>query len=109
VCGSDFFAWKKLSYYGDLLSELTGLGKAWIGLILMAGVTSLPELMVGISSSAIVESADLAAGDILGSCLFNLGILAVMDAFLPKDKPFLRTLHKVMSLLPLSGLFLLRL
>lgn len=52
----------------------------------MAGVTSLPELMVGISSSAIVESADLAAGDILGSCLFNLAILAVMDAFLPKGK-----------------------
>ena len=44
---------------------MTGLGKAWIGLILMAGVTSLPELMVGISSSAIVQSADLAAGDIL--------------------------------------------
>ena len=53
----------------------------------MASVTSLPELMVGISSSAIVESADLAAGDILGSCLFNLAVLAVMDAFLPKNKP----------------------
>ncbi len=45
--------------------------------------------MVGISASAIVESADLAAWDILGSCLFNLGILAVMDALLPKDKPLL--------------------
>jgi cation:H+ antiporter len=79
-----FFAGKKLSYYGDLLAEKTGMGKAWIGLILMASVTSLPELMVGISSSAIVQSADLAVGDILGSCAFNLGILAIMDAFLPR-------------------------
>ena len=49
-----FLAGRKLSHYGDLLAERTGLGKAWIGIILLATVTSLPELMVGISSSAIV-------------------------------------------------------
>lgn len=81
-----FFAGKKLSYYGDLLAEKTGLSKGWIGLILMASVTSLPELMVNISSVAIVESADLAVGNILGSCAFNLGILAMLDAFVPKRK-----------------------
>lgn len=82
-----FFAGKKLSIYGDLLAEKTGMSKGWIGLILMASVTSLPELMVGISSSAIVQSADLATGDILGSCAFNLGILAMLDAFIPKHRP----------------------
>jgi len=81
-----FFAGKKLTFYGNLISEKTGLSKAWIGLILMATVTSLPELMVGISSSAIVQSADLAVGDIFGSCAFNLGILALMDAFVPQRK-----------------------
>ena len=86
-CGAViFFAGKKLSHYGDLIAELTGVGKAWIGLILLATVTSLPELMVGISSSAIVQSADLAVGDILGSCAFNLGILAMMDVFMPRPK-----------------------
>lgn len=84
-----FFAGKKLSLYGDMLSEKTGLSKGWVGLILMASVTSLPELMVGISSSAIVQSADLAVGDILGSCAFNLGILAMLDAFVPKRRPLL--------------------
>lgn len=79
-----FFAGKKLSFYGDMLAELTGMGKAWVGLILMAAVTSLPELMVGISSVRIVGSADLAVGDILGSCAFNLGILSMMDVFTPK-------------------------
>lgn len=82
-----FFAGKKLSYYGDLLADATGISKGWIGIILMASVTSLPELMVGIGSVAIVGSADLAVGDIIGSCAFNLGILAMLDAFTPKHKP----------------------
>jgi cation:H+ antiporter len=81
-----FFAGKKLSFYGDLIAEITGLGKAWIGLILMASVTSLPELVVGISSSAIVQSPDLAVGDIMGSCAFNLCILALLDIFAPPHK-----------------------
>ena len=79
-----FFAGRKLSYYGNRIADLTGMGKAWLGLILMAAITSLPELMVGISSSAILESADLAVGDVLGSCAFNLGVLALMDALVPK-------------------------
>lgn len=84
-----FFAGRKLAHYGDLLSARTGMSRGWIGLVLMATVTSLPELMVGISSSAIVQSADLAVGDVLGSCAFNLGILAMLDAFIPKHKPLL--------------------
>jgi cation:H+ antiporter len=82
-----FFSGKKLSFYGDLIAEKTGLGRAWIGLILMASVTSLPELIVGISSVAIVKSADLAVGDVIGSCAFNLAILALIDIFVPKRQP----------------------
>jgi cation:H+ antiporter len=70
----------KLSFYGDKIADLTGMGKAWVGLILMASVTSLPELITGISSVAIVKAPDLAAGDIFGSCVFNLLILSVLDA-----------------------------
>lgn len=82
-----FYAGKKLSHYGNLLAEKTGISRGWIGLMLMASVTSMPELIVGISSSAIVQSPDLAVGDILGSCAFNLGILAILDAFIPKHQP----------------------
>ena len=84
-----FFFGRKLSYYGDLLAERTGMGKAWTGLILMSAVTSLPEMMVGISSVRVVGSADLALGDILGSCAFNLGLLSVMDLFMPEKKALL--------------------
>jgi cation:H+ antiporter len=81
-----FFVGQKLSSYGDMIAKKTGLGKVWIGLILMATVTSLPELIAGISSAAFVQSADLAVGDILGSCTFNLAILAALDIFVPRNQ-----------------------
>lgn len=80
-----FFSGKKLSVYGEKLADILGWGKGWVGLILMASVTSLPELMVGIGSVTIVGSADLALGNILGSCAFNLGILSMLDAFVRKQ------------------------
>ena len=78
------FSGIKLAKYGDKIADLTGMGKAWVGLILMASVTSLPELITGISAVAIVKVPDLAAGDIFGSCVFNLLILSVLDARINK-------------------------
>ncbi len=78
------YSGSKLSFYGDKIANLTGMGKAWIGLILMASVTSLPELITGISSVAIVKAPNLAAGDIFGSCVFNLLILSVLDSRVKK-------------------------
>lgn len=68
-----------LSRYGDVIAEKTGMGGAWIGLILMAGVTSLPELITGISSVAFADAPDIAVGDVMGSCVFNLSLIALMD------------------------------
>jgi cation:H+ antiporter len=74
----------QLSKQGNQLAELTGLSKAWIGLILMATVTSLPELVTGVSAVTVVKSPDLATGNLLGSCAFNLLILSMLDLFLKK-------------------------
>lgn len=101
-----FYAGNKLSFYADKISELTGIGKAFIGLILMAAITSLPELMVGVSSVAIIQSADLAVGDILGSCAFNLGILSLMDIFTPKNHPLFKGLSKSHLLAAAFGIIL---
>jgi cation:H+ antiporter len=68
-----------LSRYGDVLAEKTGLGRAWVGAILLAGVTSLPEMVSGVSAVAWLHAPNLAAGSILGSCLFNLALIALMD------------------------------
>ena len=62
-----------------MIAEKSGLSRAWIGLVLIACITSLPELMTGVSSVAVVGALDIAYGDIMGSCVFNLFILALMD------------------------------
>ena len=45
-----FFAGTKVAKYGDVIAEKTGLGGLWIGVALLALVTSLPELFTGISA-----------------------------------------------------------
>jgi cation:H+ antiporter len=68
-----------LSQSADILAEKTGLGRTWVGTILLAGVTSLPELATGASAIVVFNAPDLAVGGILGSCLFNLLILTLLD------------------------------
>jgi len=74
-----FYVGSLLSKYGDVIAEKTGLGRAWVGAILIAGVTSLPELASGVSAVAWLNAPNLAAGAVLGSCLFNLALIALID------------------------------
>jgi len=75
------FAGTKLAKYGDAIAEKTGLGRIWIGLVLIAAITSMPELVTGVSAAAVVGLPDLALGTLLGSCSLNLFILALLDIF----------------------------
>ncbi len=68
-----------LSRYADVIAEKTGLGRAWVGAILLAGVTSLPELVSGVTAVSVLNAPNLAIGGIVGSNLFNLTLIAVMD------------------------------
>ncbi len=67
-----------LTRYADAIADLTGLGRLLAGSIFLAAATSLPELSVDVSAVRMGE-ADIAVGDLLGSSLFNLLILAVLD------------------------------
>ena len=73
------YSGSRLSRYGDIIAEKTGLGRAWVGLIMLASITSLPELITGLSSVIVVNVPNIAIGDILGSCVFNLLIYAALD------------------------------
>ena len=57
---------------------LTGLGRTLGGLVLLASATSLPELSVD-CKAAVIGAADMAVGAVLGSSIFNLLILGVLD------------------------------
>jgi cation:H+ antiporter len=78
------FGGMRLARYGDILGEKTGLGRRWIGVVLLAATTSLPELFTGFGATALSALPDIALGDVLGSCMFNLLILSMMDAIQPE-------------------------
>jgi len=71
---------RKLSIYGDIISLKTGMGQALVGGILIAGATSLPEVVTS-STAAILDAPDIAVGNLFGSNTFNLLILALVDLF----------------------------
>lgn len=67
-----------LARTSDAIAARTGLGRSIAGVVLLAGATSLPELSVGWSAVRI-GAVDLTLGELLGSCLINLLILALLD------------------------------
>ncbi len=78
VTGLILFSGHRLTRYGDVISEKSGLSRLWLGTVLMAGVTSLPELATGLSAVA-SNLPDIAVGNVLGSCVFNVFILGLLD------------------------------
>lgn len=77
----------KLSTYADIISQKTVIGGLLIGSMLLAGATSLPEITTSYTS-IILNNPDLAVGNVLGSNLFNLLILALLDLYFRKDQFF---------------------
>lgn len=80
-CCAALIGWAgtKLCRYADVIADKTRLSRSWIGLIMLATVTSLPELVTGVSAISLANVPNIAVGSILGSCVFNLVILVVLD------------------------------
>ena len=70
----------KCADYVDLLDKKTDLSGAFIGGVILAAVTSLPELVTSISSIYVVRNSELIIGNVLGSNIFNLCIFGATTA-----------------------------
>lgn len=57
------------------VSELSGLGKTTVGFILIAFVTTLPELSVSIFAAFTGEGIGIAVGNVLGSNIVNICLI----------------------------------
>lgn len=82
-----------LTHYGDIIARLTGLSRSWIGLALLATATSLPELFAGLSAVTVADAPNIAVGDALGSCVFNLVMLVLLDE-LSRGEPMYRRIDR---------------
>jgi cation:H+ antiporter len=67
-----------LTKFADKIAESTAMGHSLAGLLLLAAATSLPELSIGWAAVRI-DAVDLTLGELLGSCLWNLLLLAILD------------------------------
>jgi cation:H+ antiporter len=62
------------------LAEAMGWSRSFVGTVFMALVTTLPEMAVTLSALRL-GALDMAIGNLLGSNLFNVTILAIDDLF----------------------------
>jgi cation:H+ antiporter len=72
-----------LPHVGEEIAKITGLGQTFVGSIFIAISTSLPEIVVTIAAARI-GAVDLAVGNLFGSNLFNIVILALDDILYTK-------------------------
>lgn len=79
----------RLTRSGDTIAEETGLGGAWVGAVFIAIATSLPELATDYFAVRLGEY-DLAIGDLFGSSMANMLILALLDLFLWRQRVLTR-------------------
>lgn len=109
-----YLAGTRLTSSAQVIARETGLGGLWVGLVILPLSTSLPELISSWRAISI-GAPDLAAGNFLGSNLFNFFIIALIDLVQGRGSLFnlISQRHKVavaaialMSLLFMAGVLL---
>ena len=71
-------AGSSLAGYADQIAERTKMSRLFVGTLLLAFATSLPELVTEVTAAR-AGAPDLALGDLFGSSMANMAILAVID------------------------------
>lgn len=105
AAGAIFYAGCQLSRCGDVIAEKTNVSRGWIGFILLALITSLPEVATSLSAASLIKSPDLALGNIFGSNIFNLLIIVLLD-LIYSPAPLLSVVSKEHSLSASLGILL---
>lgn len=73
----------RITRYANVISVRTGMAQALVGMLLLGGVTSLPEVAVAVSAAAHGDGA-LAVNSVLGGIAMQVAILAVADVAIGK-------------------------
>lgn len=82
----------ELSNNADVLSGKTALGGLLVGTLLLGGATSLPEVTTSVTS-VLIANPDIAVGNMLGSNMFNIFIIACFDILYRKNRLYQKANH----------------
>jgi cation:H+ antiporter len=74
-----WFAGIKLTAYAKVIADKTGAEQAFIGILLLGAVVSLPEMATTVAAAALGH-VDLAVNTLFGGIAVTIAILAVTDA-----------------------------
>ena len=74
-----WFAGGRVARIGDTISDKTGLGSAFVGVLLLAVATSSPEISTTVTA-ALRDNATLAVNNLLGGIAMQTTVLALVDA-----------------------------
>jgi cation:H+ antiporter len=78
AAGLVWVAGTRLAVYAEAIAERTGLGRAFLGALLLGGVTSLPEAATTVSAS-VIGNASLAVNNLFGGIALQVAVLALAD------------------------------
>jgi cation:H+ antiporter len=92
-----------LASASDVIARRTGLGHTFVGIVLLATATSLPELGTGISAIGLQDSPDLAAGSAFGSNMVNIFIIGIAD-MMWRNGPLLGSVSRAPRLVAVLGI-----
>lgn len=84
AAGFVWMAGSLLTRYLDVFAERTGMGEAFVGMLLMGAITSLPEV-AAVTTSASIGNATLATNNLIGSVSINVVLIAAADAVLGRE------------------------
>lgn len=103
------FSGSFLTKAADVIGEKSGLGSSLAGLVLLAAATSLPEFAININAVQLPDQStgvDLAMGNILGSSLFNLLILGIIDLIFRSQRRMFSSVSAAHALSALASIAL---
>ncbi len=80
-----WLAGSKLTYCVEALADQLGLGRVFVGALLLGGATSLPEIATTVTAAA-SGNADLAGSNLLGGVAMQFAVLAAVDAFVMRGR-----------------------
>lgn len=79
-----WFAGVRLTRNLDSLASRTGMDRAFVGMLLLGGITSLPEV-ANVATASTMGNPALAVNNLLGSAAINVLLLAIADAWIGRE------------------------